>query len=193
MNAQETAVTRESLSYWWAYLLVGLALITTGFFIISTPAESLLTLSLILSIAILFRGFWEIIYSIGNRKKLDTWGRHLVGGIIDFAIGCYLILNPQVTPLVLTFMVAFWVFFRGAMISSAAFEQKALKEKGWGWTLVLGFMVLISAFILFWNPQITGLTVVYVLAIAFYILGAQHIIAALRIIRLNRKLKASAK
>lgn len=169
------STSKQTLSYWWSYVLVGLGLITTAVVIFVTPAESLMGLTLLFSIIILIKGVLTLIDALVNREETESWGYKIVGGVLDLFIGAFLFLNPESTPVIMTFIISFWVMYRGGMIISMAFKMKSIKDRSWGWHLLMGILTLITAFVLFWNPQLTGLTVVYLLAFAFFVFGVQHV------------------
>jgi uncharacterized membrane protein HdeD (DUF308 family) len=65
---------RESINYWWLILLSGVLLIIVGIWVISSPIESYLSLSLLFAWGILLTGIFEIIFAVSNRKSMDSWG-----------------------------------------------------------------------------------------------------------------------
>lgn len=186
MESFASTVDSKSLKNWWLFPLVGVLLIALSFWIIRTPAESLLTLAIMFSIVILFKGITGIFYSISNRKVLANWGWNLIGGIFDLFIGTFLILNAQITPLIFTFVITFWILFRGIMLISASIDLKKAGVKTWGWTLILGILICGVAFGLFWNPVLRGLIVIYMIAFSILMLGVQHVLIGFGIRRIGK-------
>jgi uncharacterized membrane protein HdeD (DUF308 family) len=177
-----TMTNSTTTNYWWASLLVGLAMITMGVLTFSTPIANLLTLYLVFGMILLFKGTWEITRAIGQRKTEKGWGWYLAGGVLDVLMSAYLLANPEIMPLLLTF----WLIFRGLMGIAGAIETIAANKKYWGWALVLGILVVSLALIpLFIDPLaltgavvLTNTTVAYLISFSFLALGVYHVVLA---------------
>ncbi|HWA34413.1 MAG TPA: DUF308 domain-containing protein, partial [Cyclobacteriaceae bacterium] len=145
--------------------------IITGIWVLRTPVESFLALSVLFSVTFLVNGFFEIVYSVSNRKKMDNWGWVLAGGIVDLLFGFWLMSSPIVSVAVLPFYVGFLLMFRAISAIGFAIDLQSFGVNEWGWLLTLGILGLFFSFILLWNPLLAGLTAVIWTAAAFISIG----------------------
>ena len=111
--AQTLKSIRDSINYWWLFLLTGILLIVVGLWVFASPLASYLSLSFIFAFGILFTGVFEVIFAISNRKTMDNWGWTLSSGILDLVIGFYLMAYPAITIAILPLILGFWLLFRG--------------------------------------------------------------------------------
>jgi uncharacterized membrane protein HdeD (DUF308 family) len=175
--------------HWYLSLILGILFICTGIWVLRTPLESYLTLSILFSVTIFISGIFEIIFSVTNRKEMDNWGWVLAGGIIDLLLGIWLISSPLISITVLPFVVGMMLMFRSMVAMGIAFDLKGLPDSGWGWLLVLGILGLLFSFVLLWNPMFAGLTLVIWTGCAFIAIGIFRIILAFKLKHLNKLTK----
>ena len=103
---------KYNVKNWWLYVVSGVLFIATGIAIYAWPIASYVSLSIVFSILMLSNGFSQIVFASDNRNLLRGWGWILVSGIIDVALGTYLLLYPTVTMVTLPYFVGFWLIFR---------------------------------------------------------------------------------
>lgn len=171
--------------HWYLSLILGILFICTGIWVLRTPLESYLTLSIVFSVIIFISGISEIIYSITNRKETDNWGWVLAGGIIDLLLGIWLLSSPLLSIAVLPYIVSFFLMFRSMIAMGFAFDLKGFTDSGWGWLLALGILSLLLSFVLLWNPLLAGLTIVVWTGCAFITIGIYRIILSFKLKRLH--------
>lgn len=181
----------ESMGYesknWWLSLVLGILFIGFSFLLMFTPLESYIALSIAFSIIMFVSGIFEIIFSISNRKTSSIWGWYLASGIIDLLIGFYLMLNPGISMIIIPFIVAFWLMFKGFSGIGYAINLQRYKIKNWGWTLALGILAILCSIAIIWQPIAGALSVVYMIAYAFLFVGIFRIMFSLQLRKLNRK------
>lgn len=171
---------------WYLPLILGLIFIAVGIWVIFTPIESYLALSILFAIVFLISGVLGISYAISNREILSGWGWSLAAGIAELLIGILLIIRLELTVVMLALFVGFAILFRSIMAVIWSFEIKKLELSGWGSLLVLGILGAVFALILLWNPILAGLTVVAYTSAAFLVIGGFQVYLAIKIRKLNR-------
>ena len=174
----------NDIKHWYLFPILGLLFIVMSFWVIATPAESYLSLSILFSILFLASGICEIVFSIKNKKTVSGWS--LVGGILDLLMGLLLLAYPLLSALVLALFVGFGLLFRSVWGIGFAVDLKSIKSRNWGWLLVFALLGIATSFIMLWNPVIAGLTVVALTAFALAVLGVFNIVLGFDL----KKLKA---
>ena len=186
MSNQATFKTLKSaIQYWWVSLLLGVLFILLGLWVLKTPLQSYLALSMLFSISFFVSGIAEIFYAVSNKDHLDGWGWILTGGIVDLLIGILLIPNPALSMLILPYFIGFGVMFRSIMAVGQSFELKTYGGGEWVWLLLLGILGLLFSFILLWNPLFAGMTIVMWTALAFITIGIFRILVSFKLKKLH--------
>lgn len=188
----ETEIIKKAKNFtkhWYLSLILGILFICTGIWVLRTPLESYLTLSILFSVTIFISGISEIIFSVANRKEMDNWGWGIVGGIIDLLLGIWLISSPLLSITILPLFVGFMLMFRSMIAMGIAFDLKEFPDSGWGWLLTLGVLGLLFSFILIWNPTFAGLTIVILTGCAFITIGIFRIILSFKLKHLHNLTK----
>ncbi len=185
MATQIIKTLKTAVKHWYLSLILGVIFIITGIWVLRTPVESYLALSILFSVTFFVNGIFEIIYSISNRKQLNNWGWVLAGGIVDLLFGIWLLSSPLLSIAVLPFFVGFMLMFRSFTAIGFAIDLKSFGVKGWGWLLALGILSMLFSFVLIWKPMFAGFTIVIWTALAFITIGVFKIILSFRLKRLN--------
>ncbi|UXE67179.1 MAG: DUF308 domain-containing protein [Chryseotalea sp. WA131a] len=72
MENQVIKTFKSAINYWYLSLILGILFIISGILVLRTPLESFLALSIIFSVTFFVHGFFEIVYSIANRKQVEN-------------------------------------------------------------------------------------------------------------------------
>lgn len=171
---------------WWMSLLLGLLYIAVALCLMFAPLNSYIALSVIFSISILVSGIIEIVFAAGNKGKISSWGWYLTGGIIDLLIGIYLVFYPLVSMELIPFVVAFWLMFRGFTLCGYATDLKRFGTKDWGWYMAFGVLAILCSLAIIWQPGIGALSILYMMAIAFLIIGCFRVLFSFELKRLHK-------
>ncbi|HEA19810.1 hypothetical protein LCGC14_1415950 [marine sediment metagenome] len=172
---------------WWKHLLLGILFVLLAVWIFITPLASYLSLSFVLTLSLALTGIFEIIASIFYKKETKRWALHLIGGILELLIGGFLLLNPVTTMNLIPYIVAFWLFYKGARAVWVALRLKFYDVKGWGWMLGLGIGALIFTMLIIVFPVLGGLSIVYAIGLAFLALGMFNFSVAYRLGQLRKR------
>lgn len=166
---------------WWWFAIKGLLLLAAGVAILIRPAEGYVGLSVLFSVVILCVGLVQIAFATGNRASLSGWGWTLTSGIIDLAIGIFLMAFPGVTLATLPFFLGFWLMFRAFYLMGMAFDLNHSGVKGWGWLLMMGIFTLIFAWLVLYFPLAGAVSIVYYSALAFIAGGLGALVLAFKL------------
>lgn len=180
---------KNTIKYWWIYLIIGVLFIAGGLYVFSDPSVSYVSLSFFFSIIILMDGVGGIIFSLSNRDTLQGWGWQLASGIISTFIGFSLIMQPELSLVVLPIFVGFWILLKGSFIIGASFDLKKLKVSNWGWSLVLGILTSFLGLGMILNPVLGATMVLSFTAIAFLMMGSAIIFLAFKLKKIKSEIE----
>ena len=171
----------STIKHWWLLLILGILLLTGGFWVAVTPAESYVALAIVFTVLLIVSGIFQIIFSISNQKQLTGWGWYLSGGILEFLIGISLWSHPGMALGVLVFVVGFWLLFSGISIIAHSTDLKQDGVKGWGWILTFGILMTIISFFMIMDPVFGALNVVYLTSLAMIFMGVAYIMFSMKL------------
>jgi uncharacterized membrane protein HdeD (DUF308 family) len=172
---------RSDVKNWWWFLITGLLFIGAGIAIFMKPTEGYVGLSILFSVMMISSGFSQIFFSTGNSNVLRGWGWILVSGIIDLALGTYLLIYPVVTMATLPYFVGFWLIFRSFYIMGSSFDLKSLNADGWGWLLFGGIVMLVLGFLVVYYPAAGAVSIIAASGAAFIVGGILNIYFAFQL------------
>ena len=180
---------KEAIKHWYIPALVGVFFVIVSIVVFSSPASSLLTLSILFAMSFVFGGLAEAVFSVVNRKQMDNWGWSLAFGIITFMVGVSLTIHPALSISVLAFYVGFVILFRSVSAISFALDIKSYGSKNWAVLLIFGVLGIIFSFILIWNPLFAGMSVVILIALSFLFAGLFSIFLSFQLRRIHKSSK----
>ncbi len=175
---------RKAINHWYLVTIIGMIFILLGIWVFRTPIASYLLLATFFSISFLTAGIAEMAFALGNRKELDHWAWFFGSGVFSTLIGMLLLSNPALSMSTLPLYVGFGVMFRSISGISFAFN---LKETGSEYQSILYLSIggMILSFLLIWNPEIIGMTLVTITALIFILLGIIAILLSLKMKKLH--------
>ncbi len=130
----------------WSIAL-GVVMIILGFIAIAAPLEAGIAIVLIVGWSIIFSGGALLFYAI----RTHTGGRAILEGLLGLiyiVAGIYILMNPGVSLLTLTLLLASFFLVYGVIALVLAFRMRP--NRGWGWVL-LDAIVTILLGILIWR------------------------------------------
>jgi uncharacterized membrane protein HdeD (DUF308 family) len=163
------------------YLLAGIGLFGLGIWVLSSPGAAFLGLTIYFATLVLFNGVANTIFALSNRARLRGWGWLLALGGAEILFGLYLLSQPIVAAGTLAFVIGFWLLLRSGATVANAFTLRRLGYRNWGWTLALGLVGVVLAFLVLSNPAIGALGAVTWLALALLVLGVAAFVLGLRL------------
>ena len=173
------------IRHWWLVLFAGVLLIGLGVWVVSSPFQSYLSLSLLFAACVVAAGLFELTFSIVNHKIMNGWGWMLAGGMIDVFVGGYLFYYPLITMIILPLIVGFWLLFRGIMAIGNALDVRSYGFGDWRWLLFTGVTIILLALLILVNPDFGIFNIIVWTGLAFIFAGIFRIYLSLKL----RKLK----
>jgi uncharacterized membrane protein HdeD (DUF308 family) len=129
---------REASGVWWWYLILGVAWIWYGMFVLSYRVGSLVAVAALVGVAFVFGGFAQLVAA----GRVETWRwLYIVSGILGVAAGIVTFVWPDITLYVVSILVAWYLIVFGIVhIVNALAGPKV----SWWWTgLLLGIAELV--------------------------------------------------
>jgi uncharacterized membrane protein HdeD (DUF308 family) len=179
MNTTNADVSKNA--YWWLPLLSGLILVIFGVWFLAAPLDNFKTLTVIFGFIVLLTGVLEIYVLMKNRKGIMNYLSFVWGGLLNIVLGILLIANPQTILVIMSFVIGFWLIFKGGEQIKRAFNLKKNKNQAWKRVLTFGIVLILIAAILLWHPEIIGFTMALWTSIAFILIGIFRIYLAFQI------------
>ena len=184
---------RNTIKNWGWFLIMGLMSLAAGIAILAKPAEGYISLSILFSLIMAGTGFSQIGFAISERHTMKNWGWTLVSGILDFAIGTFLMIYPVITMATLPFIVGFYLVFRAIYLIGASIELNSIGIKGWGWVLTGGIVLLALGFLTLYYPATGALGIIACSGYAFIVSGIFSIVLAFQLKSLKTNIEKTSK
>jgi uncharacterized membrane protein HdeD (DUF308 family) len=133
-----TGVREMSRIWWWWYLILGIAWVWYGMFVLSYRVGSLTAVAALVGVAFLFGGVSQLIVA----GRVETWRPlYIVAGILAIAAGIMTFVWPDITLYVVSILVAWFLIVFGIMHLVGALASPKVP---WWWTqLLLGIAELV--------------------------------------------------
>lgn len=177
---------KKAVKYWWVSLLVGIIAVVLGIVCMFTPFTTFTALALLFVCSFFVGGISEIAFAIANKDTIKNWGWTLAVGIIDFIFAIILLMNLELAPLMLAYLIAFWIMLQSFWGIGMSFELQPIKGSGWGWLLALSILGVIASILLLFQPAVAGLFAAYIVAFGFLAYGIFRIYLAFRLKTLHK-------
>jgi len=132
-------------------------------------------------------GLNQIFFSASNSDILKGWGWILASGILDLALGTYLLIYPLVTMVTLPYFVGFWLVIRAFYLMGFSFDLKNLNVSGWGWLFFGGIVVLALGFLIIYYPAAGVVSIIAVSGTAFIVGGFMNMYLAFQLKNLKKE------
>ncbi len=181
---------QANVKHWWMPVLTGSLLILGSLLMIFFPVASFAGLAILFGWSLFVYGGLNFVFAIRNRDSFKGWIWYLMFGLIEMALGAYLLFQPALAAEALILYLGFWFTFIGISRISFAFVMKDMGIKNWGWTLIGGILVLIAAFFIILNPVIGMFSAVYLVSFAAFVTGLMAISFGLELKKLDEAFEA---
>jgi uncharacterized membrane protein HdeD (DUF308 family) len=175
---------------WWVVALRGVAAVILGILTLLFPGLALLTLVSLFGIYALIDGISMAIISIQHRQE-TYWWVHLLEGLVGILAGILTIMYPDITSLILLYIIASWAVLTGLFEIWAAVQlRKAIQGELW---LGLGGVIsILFGFLLILSPSTGALAVLTIIGIYAIAFGVVLLILSFRLRGISQQNKASA-
>ena len=172
---------KTSSKYWWLGLVRGVIFLLLAFFIVKLPKSNLLAFVLYLHITLLFTGLIECIIAIELRKNSMNWMLKLGGGILDIFYGVVLLIYPDITPEILTFLVGLWFIIKGAIGFVDSFLFKKEGYTNWFWIMLTGILAFVFGFFVTNDLIPEGIALTSWVGSGFLIIGILNVLKGFKL------------
>lgn len=153
-------------------IVSALLIIALGIIVLLNPAETLVSLSLVIGIFMAASGISALIFYFSAARGFMGAGSVLFTGISDIVIGILFMNHGDFVARLFAFILGLWLTIFGVERFVRSFDFKNVGLKNWWLTLVLG-IVCAALGILSMSAPITGAVLVsLVLGIGFILHGA---------------------
>jgi uncharacterized membrane protein HdeD (DUF308 family) len=164
---------REVSGIWWWYLILGIAWIWYGMFVLSYRVGSLVAVAALVGVAFLFGGVGQLMVA----GRVETWRwLFIVTGILGVAAGIMTFAWPDVTLYVVSILVAWYLIVFGIV---HIVDALAGPKVPWWWTqLLLGIAELVLGVWAVRSWERSLLTFVTLVGVWAIVIGVNEIFAA---------------
>lgn len=167
----ETTVGSK-MRHWWVFLIRGLLFIAAGIYILCSPATGFIALGFMFGLIIFVAGIAELLH-VYHANSSRNRGWHLILGIIDVVLGIILMGHIMASLAILRIAIGIWFLLRGISL----FSFSGLVHKSWV-LVVGGFITIVFAMAILFNPMFGSITLVFWTALAFIISGLFNVVQA---------------
>jgi uncharacterized membrane protein HdeD (DUF308 family) len=170
--------------YWWSFLLRGTLATLFGLIAIFLPGITLEMMIIFLGAFLVVDGVVSSYVSLRGRGRGLNWGVLLLEGILGIAVGVFTLIWPGITVLAIVLLVALWAMVTGVLEIIAAVSLR--NEIQGEWLLGLsGILSILFSVILFVNPGIGAVTLIWLIGIYAIVFGVAMIFLGLRLRKHN--------
>jgi uncharacterized membrane protein HdeD (DUF308 family) len=164
---------REASGVWWLYLILGIAWIWYGTFVLSYRVGSLAAVAGLVGVAFLFGGIDQLMAA----GRVESWRwLFIVTGILALAAGIMTFVWPDITLYVVSIFVAWYLIVFGTV---HIVDALAGPKVPWWWTqLLLGIAELVLGVWAIRSWERSLLTFVTLVGVWAIVLGVNEIFAA---------------
>ncbi|HEY9642782.1 MAG TPA: DUF308 domain-containing protein [Coleofasciculaceae cyanobacterium] len=163
-------------TYWWIFLIQGIAAIILGLLLLTNPAATAVSL-------VVFLGAYWLVSGVMDFVRLFTdsgqWVWHLILGILGIVAGILVLRHPLISTVVTgTFLVSLLAI--GSIVMGVVGIIRGVKEDGWG-SIAIGAVNLLIGLWLLFNPLAAVVALPVVLGIFALVGGVITIINSFRL------------
>jgi len=164
---------REASGVWWWYLILGIAWIWYGTFVLSYRVGSLAAVAGLVGVAFLFGGIDQLMAA----GRVESWRwLFIVTGILALAAGIMTFVWPDITLYVVSILVAWYLIVFGTVHLVNALAGPKVP---WWWTqLLLGIAELVLGVWAVRSWERSLLTFVTLVGVWAIVIGVNEIFAA---------------
>jgi uncharacterized membrane protein HdeD (DUF308 family) len=165
--------------YWWTTLLRGLLWIVLGYVVLTRPAISLVSLTLLFGAFAIGDGLATMVSAFGGRGEHEHWWVLLLAGLAGIAAGVLTLLNPAITAIVLLVYIALWALVRGALELVTAIRLRREIE-GELWLGLAGLASIAFGVMAIMRPGAGALAVLWLIGIYAIAYGVMLVVLGMR-------------
>ena len=165
---------------WWLVALRGVVALTFGVLTIFRPSVTLAVLILLFGSYAIVNGLISIVAAVANRHGEPRWVSLLISGVLSAALGILTFLAPQVTAIVLLYIIAAWAIVTGVSEIVTAIRLRRVITGEW-LLIVAGVVSVLFGMLLVVSPGAGALAVTLWLGTYAIMLGILLVALAFRL------------
>ena len=187
---QRVETSKKMIRFWWATSVVGVLMIIVGLIMMFFPTISYLVLSSIVGVVIFVSGISNLALAANSHNIMVGKVWVFANGIVEVLLGFILMFSVAVSELILPVLLGLWMLFKALNIIGVSDDMSILEMPGASWTMLMGILTLLCAFIVISQPLIFGATAVVLWSsIALIILGATLFLYSLQLKKMHHHFK----
>ena len=187
---QRVETSKKMIRFWWATSVVGVLMIILGLVMMIFPTISYLVLSSIVGVVIFVSGISNLALAANSHNIMVGKVWVFANGIVEVLLGFILMFSVVVSELILPVLLGLWILFKALNIIGISDDMSILEMPGASWTMLMGILTLLCAFIVISQPLIFGATAVVLWSsIALIILGVTLFLYSLQLKKMHHHFK----
>lgn len=163
----------ETISKKWYFILIkGIIMILLSLLIFFSPADTLITYSILFGLGFSITAVIRIIQGIAAKKANESWAWVIFEGSIDLLIGFIFLTHPNLTISIMAFFIGFWAAIMALFLIIEGFSgvrSSAIK-------IISGFIFLLVGFKCMFNPLAAGMTMAVWVGVVFLVIGIYNVV-----------------
>jgi len=174
----EMELAENQSRHWWVFAVRGIAAILFGVLAFAWPGITLTVLVLLWGAYALVDGVLALISAV--RTNHDHRWSLLIEGIVGIGAGILTFVWPELTALVLLYIIAIWALITGVLELIAAFRLRRVIRDEW-WLVLGGIASVLFGVLMLVMPAAGALAVVWLIATYAIVFGILLIALAVRL------------
>jgi len=179
-------------SVWWLPVLRGVLMIVLGLLLLVEPLGTLVALVWVFGVFAVVDGAVVLMQALLARGR-PGFGWLVAEGLVSIAFGALIMLWPDVTALVLFYLLALWVLVLGVTAVVVAVTQYRARDLAWSGTLVFGLIGFLFGLLLAIKPQGTVDVILTVYGLFAFVAGVVMLVSGFATRSLSRQLAADGR
>lgn len=173
---------------WWVLLIRGIVAILFGIMAFIWPGLTLTTLVLLFGAFALVDGIFGLFGAFAARSYESRWWVAALAAVASIIFGLLVFFWPEITALVLLYMIAAWAIVTGVIEIIEAIQLRREIE-GEFWLILAGLASVIFGVIVFLFPGAGALSVIWIIGAYAIIFGILLIMLAFRVRGMAQELR----
>lgn len=179
-------------SVWWLPVLRGVLMIVLGLLLLVEPLGTLVALVWVFGVFAVVDGAVVLLQALLARGR-PGFGWLVAEGLVSIGFGALIMLWPDVTALVLFYLLALWVLVLGVTAVIVAVTQYRARDLAWSGTLVFGLIAFLFGLLLAIKPQGTVDVILTVYGLFAFVAGVVMLVSGFATRSLSRQLAADGR
>lgn len=156
---------------WWILTLQGVAAILFGVAAVFWPGLSLAMFVYLFGLYLLVAGVLAMLHGLFAIGQRNTWILTLVLGLVELAIGVYMLRHPDITFQVLITLIGSVLVVFGVIEAVIALAEKDRTATGRMLAIIAAAVGIVAGVLMFFQPVAAGIAFVWVIGLYALING----------------------